>query len=235
MGIVRRTAVRCCCRVVFALAACLPLAAHAEEHLTPPPLSVSLILPPHRLLSSLTTSVMKKELTRIWAREGVQLHWRDSDRQVPAGEAFVRITLIDDEDRPHRKQEKYVLGDFLPDEGRIRLSMFAASQAATKSTATTRRTRDTFERPLALGYILGRALAHEIGHALLGRAHAESGLMSATFNPATMADAYSDAFRLTKTESARLSLDRLTLRAAVDTDHAPVALEVETQAPSLTR
>jgi hypothetical protein len=94
---------------------------------------------------------MKKELARIWAGEGVEIVWRSGEQQVPLGERFITLTLIDDVERPHRQQAKYVLGDFLSDEGRIRVSMFAATQAAVKSTITSRRSRDTFERPLALG------------------------------------------------------------------------------------
>lgn len=234
MGGIRRTAVRWCSACLVALGVVITVPLLAEESPLAPALTLNLILPEHRL-SPLSTTVMKKELARIWMREGVEIVWRRSEQQVPPGEAFVHLTLIDDVDRPHRSQAKYVLGDFLSDESRIRISLFAATQAAMKGTVTARRSRDAFDRPRALGFILGRALAHEVGHALLGRAHAETGLMSATFDPATMADAHSERFRLSSAQSAQLSLARLSLRAAADVDAGPVSLEIDTAADALTR
>lgn len=179
---------------------------------------------------------MKQELSRIWAREGVEIVWRQRETDVPAGSPFLSLTLIDDEERPHRRQEKYVLGDFLQDEGRIRISLFAATQTALKSASPSRRFRDSFERPLALGYVLGRAIAHEIGHALLGKSHTERGLMMATFDPAAMADAMSDHFRLSDLESVRLSLSRVSVRASARESAAADRVELQSDdAEALTR
>jgi hypothetical protein len=182
------------CGAVFLVwsAAC-GLARAAE----PPPsaaMTLSIVLPAHRL-PALTERIMKKELGRIWASEGVAILWRKSDAEVRPGDRFIRLTLTGTEDRSHRQIDRYVLGDFLAKEGRIRISMYAASQAATSSVAG-RRTRDPFEYPLALGYILGRAIAHEVGHALLGTEHAESGLMQAAFNPSIIAESPSTSVRL---------------------------------------
>ncbi len=186
--------------------------ARAAEPTASTALAISLVLPAHHL-PPLAERVMKEESVRIWEREGVQITWRDSEVDVPRGSRFILLTLIGDEERPHRTQQRYVLGDFLPDEGRIRISLFAASQAATNSAAASGRPRQAYEQPLALGYVLGRAVAHEVGHALLGRAHADAGLMEAVFKPGTMADSLSERFRLTHAESARLARARLDARA----------------------
>lgn len=156
-------------------------------------------------LPALSAKVMRGEVQRIWAREGVAITWRTSEDDVPRGTRYVTLTIIDDVNRPMRKPASYVLGDFLADEGRIRVSLFAAVRAAHDATAPMRRPRETFAYPMALGYVLARAIAHEVGHALLGRAHTESGLMSAAFSPASMADPTSSRFRLDDASAAQLT------------------------------
>ena len=168
-----------------------------------PAMTLNLILPANTL-PPLAARVMKDEATRIWAREGVHLAWPASESAVPAGAPLIRITLIGKEGGPQRTQEEYILGDFLPAEGRIRISVPAASRSAVAATAATRRPRENYEYPLALGYVLGRVLAHEVGHALLGRPHSATGLMEASFEPAAMADSRSVRFRLNETDAARL-------------------------------
>jgi hypothetical protein len=191
--------------LLWSAAWCLPAAAEPVRAVV---ISLNVVLPGHHL-PALTERVMKKESVRIWAGEGVGITWRDSETAVPRGERFIRLTLVGDKDQPNRNLDRYVLGDFLPEEGRIRISLFAASRAATSSTASSRQAREPFAYPLALGYILGRAIAHEVGHALLGTDHADAGLMKATFNPRTIAESPSDRFRLTGAEAARLPSSRL--------------------------
>jgi hypothetical protein len=174
-------------------------------------MTLSIVLPAHRL-APLTERVMKKELVRIWTSEGVRITWRNSEAEVPPGDRFVRVTLMGDEEPSFRNADRYVLGDFLPNQGRIRVSMLAASQAAANSSVASRQARQPFAYPLALGYILGRAIAHEVGHALLGTEHADTGLMQAAFNPRIIAESPSDLFHLTLAESARLARGRLESR-----------------------
>jgi hypothetical protein len=166
-------------------------------------MTLNLILPANTL-PPLAARVMKDEATRIWAREGIHLAWPASESAVPAGAPLIRITLIGQEGGPQRTQEEYILGDFLPVEGRIRISVPAASRSAAAATAAARRPRESYEYPLALGYVLGRVLAHEVGHALLGRPHSATGLMEASFEPAAMADSRSVRFRLNEADAARL-------------------------------
>jgi hypothetical protein len=190
-------------------------------HAAPPAQAIALdVVVPADHLAPLAARVMRSEAARIWAREGVRLVWRASASEVPAGEPFVRVTLIGDDAGTQRTPETYVLGDFLPDEGRIRLSIFAASRAARDATAASRRPQAVYEYPLSLGYVLGRALSHEIGHALLGRGHSESGLMSASFKPLAIADSRTPDFRLNADDAARLPRSlgdaRLALNRSLD-------------------
>jgi hypothetical protein len=199
--IVRLLFVRCAVLLLAWLSA--SSATRAAEPTPAPTITLDLVLADYSL-PSLTTRVMRDEVVRIWAQEGIALTWRSSEDQVPDGRRFVRLTLVNDVDRAHRKQEQYVLGDFLPQEGRIRISLFAASRTATDGIAAHSRPRQTDVYPLALGYVLGRAVAHEVGHVLLGKTHSEKGLMQAAFSPGTMTDSRSPRFRLDDRDVARL-------------------------------
>jgi hypothetical protein len=231
-GFARSIAGRCGAAFLVWSAACG--LARAAEPAPPAAMTLSVVLPSHRL-PPLTERVMKKELMRIWAGEGVRIIWRKSEAEVPSNDRFIRLTLIGDEERPHGKTDRYVLGDFLPNEGRIRVSMFAASQAAANSSVASRRTREPFEYPLALGYVLGRAIAHEVGHALLGTEHAAVGLMQATFSPRIIAESPSDRFHLTIAESARLLRHRFDARIPGERAVPDAALEVARDVPAATR
>jgi hypothetical protein len=232
-GFTRSIAGRCgAVLLLWSAAGCL---ARAAEPALPAAMTLSIVLPAHRL-PPLTERVMKKELVRIWAGEDVHITWRASEADVPAGDRFIRLTLLGDEARSPRMAERYVLGDFLPNEARIRVSMFAASQAAANSSVASGHSREPFEYPLALGYVLGRAIAHEVGHALLGTEHAEAGLMQAAFNPRIIAESPSDRFHLTVAESARLLRDRFDARIPREPAIADgPALNVVTDAPVSTR
>jgi len=158
----------------------------------------------HREISKLTASIMREEAERIWRREGIQLRWHLSQADVPAGASFIRVELLDDYAAAVVDGSATALGDFRAGLGTIRVSLGSAEETTTLGLSGFRRPLQPFDHAMALGYVLGRAIAHEIGHSLLGAAHAETGLMQAAFTPSQMVDRLSGRFRLTPIESARL-------------------------------
>jgi hypothetical protein len=143
-------------------------------------------------LSSRIVALMKKEAERIWSRLDVRLAWIDSRRRVTAphragltvmleegaylGSAATPVSVLADLTQPSdicgwgvahvwvRHVERHAAS--VPGGDRAFLSLPRAMTA-------------TF-----LGRALGRALAHEIGHYLLGtREHTADGLMRAQFTP----------------------------------------------------
>jgi hypothetical protein len=63
---------------------------------------------------------------------------------------------------------------------------------------------------MALGRILGRALAHEIGHFLIGApGHAKNGLMRAVIDPGTFTHPGRSYFKLERDDERRLRASRL--------------------------
>ena len=75
-----------------------------------------------------------------------------------------------------------------------------------------------------LGVVLGRAVAHEIGHYLLGGEHARAGLMRSTFDPREFVDVRDRIFQLDHVDASRLTdaLHDYLVRDLVD-PIAPVA------------
>ena len=158
----------------------------------------------HREMSRVTVSVMREEAERIWIREGVQLRWEQSPEDVPSGAPVIRLELVDECDAVTAPLPSAALAEFRPDLGTIRVSVACAAETARLGLTGLRRPLQPFDQPLALGYVLGRAVAHEIGHSLLGGTHTDGGLMQASFSPGQMVDRLNGRFRLTPTESARL-------------------------------
>jgi hypothetical protein len=180
----------------------------------------------HPQISGLTASVMREEVERIWLREGVHLRWHLSQADVPADARFIGLELVDEYLAVAADGSATTLGHFRPGAGTIRISLRSAEATTTLGLSGFRRPLQPFDHPLALGYVLGRAIAHEIGHSLLGAAHSETGLMQAAFTPSQMIDRLSGRFRLAPDDSARLfhRLDdgriALSVRAA---DRPPLA------------
>jgi hypothetical protein len=165
--------------------------------------TVQLILPSHSL-PPLTERIMRQEAARIWAREGVALIFLTTEREGGAGVSAVRLSFLGEVDGSYRDKPLYTLGDFLRDEQRIRVSLTAASRTVAQGRAAARGPQAPFVSALTLGYVLGRAVAHEVGHVLLGTAHSETGLMTAAFAPAAMVDVKSTRFQLDRGDAARL-------------------------------
>ncbi len=170
----------------------------------------------HHEISSVTAGVMREEAERIWTREGVRLRWHISTVDIPLDANVVRLQLVDDYTAVVADRAAIALGDFRPGVGTIRVSLKCAAQTTALGLSGFRKPLQPFDQPLALGYVLGRAVAHEIGHSLLGGVHSDTGLMQAAFTPSQMVDRLSGQFRLTPSESARLfhrlEDGRLTLR-----------------------
>ena len=206
------------CRAALALCAWLLIArgsAVAAEPLRPEAVPVDLVLRAH-LLSGVTMRVMTREVTRIWASAGVAVTLRQNELQVPIDGRFVRLLFLESTRCPDQGVQP-VVGQFRADERRILVSMCAATRAARRGLAQRHESPELL--PIALGYVLGRIVAHELGHALLGAAHAADGLMRATFAPAVLTDPRSHHFGLHDDDTARLSAPMPAARVAVRTAH----------------
>jgi hypothetical protein len=143
------------------------------------------------------------EVTRIWAPYGISFCW-DTDGEGCRGfEVKLRVLLAQDPPPPPRTAEAALLGwiwfrGHTPGSD-IVMSVRGARRVVSLATLG--------ERPLAtwpsqvvdrqVPRAIGRALAHEIGHFVLGdRAHTARGLMASSFTPYQLTFAPLSAFRL---------------------------------------
>src|SRR5262245_5128200 len=135
-------------------------------------------------LSDVSRRVLISETERIWEQAGVRLIW-PSDSSVGAG-APLRVLVIT---RPQAKsdKERWPVGELVPQTGQRALAIASIAAAERVVVEADQRrlqllgSRESEE--YRLGLVLGRAVAHEIGHYLLATpTHAGRGLMRASID-----------------------------------------------------
>lgn len=171
----------------------------------------------HRISSDL-----KEEAVTIWRPYGVRLEWLDADAPVAAAHALaVEVWVERDRARRNPTEWSAVLGrvDLNPEAEdwlKIRVS-FDATERALTQWRTGRSSMNGVVLDREMGRALGRVIAHEIGHVLLGPPHHDrTGLMRAVLPANELSEADRRPFRL-----AASGVDRL--RARVRALSAPAA------------
>jgi hypothetical protein len=187
-------------------------ASHANEC---QPFVVSVHLQVNRSITSrVITADLRDEANDLWKPYGVRLEWTDSRASAAAPDHFsvdaVLDRQIDGRDLPTWAT---VLGlTSLMLDGRSARPIRVSLDATQHLLAYRSLSRAAVVNEHDLGRALGRVLAHEIGHVLLGAPHDEVGLMRAGFRPDELAESDRAPFRLTCTGVGRLRsrISRLT-------------------------
>jgi hypothetical protein len=147
---------------------------------SPPRLRVDIVFEGTQMSPRREASAME-EVTRIWAAYGVDIRRANPDDTRWDGALRLTVVLAD---YPRVAGDVLASISFSDDSPRPTIVMYPTSIATLVST-TTLLGRNASEwsidfQELILGRVLGRALAHEIGHFLLrSRQHSEAGLMRA--------------------------------------------------------
>ena len=156
------------------------------------------------LTSRRITDRLKTETEAIWAPYGVRLGWADA---ADAPESMANGLSLDASlerrfETRQQMQRPAVLGSVIlapdpPTRQPIRLSFDATERVlALRETARPAMAGIVLDPELARA--LGRVLAHEIGHVLLGApSHHPAGLMRASFRPDELGESDRTPFRLT--------------------------------------
>jgi hypothetical protein len=173
-------------------------------HASPARLVLNLRITAPRELASVTRLALISETQSIWD-EHVRIHWVDRDVEAKDG-AFLRVFVAprvvpDGEDGP-----AWVVGELVRHAGRSAVA-FASLSGARRIVATR---FQRFDLPALydrrIGIVLGRAVAHEIGHYLLQTStHADDGLMRARIQTEELVDLRRTSFRLDKAAAAHLA------------------------------
>jgi hypothetical protein len=137
-----------------------------------------------------TRTVLIREATRIWKGAGIRLEW-PAPTSRPAG-LVLRVRTVE-KTTPAGTYDASVLGELVRGAGTNAVAMVAIDRAAAIATRGSV-ARGGLHFDERLGLILGRAVAHEIGHFLTGSLHQRDGLMRAHFRENELADPWSTAF-----------------------------------------
>jgi hypothetical protein len=136
---------------------------------------------------------LMREATGIWARAGIRLKWV-SPSAKPEGLSLRVLTI--ERTGPAGSDDAALLGELVRGAG----TGAAALIALDKVTAIAARGAQNPAAPgpdERLGLVLGRVVAHEIGHFLLTTTpHQNAGLMRARFPESELLDAWSTEFEL---------------------------------------
>ncbi len=157
-------------------------------------------------LPAASRSGLMLEASELWGRAGVELVWSNgSDDSVPR-DRMLRVLVISRRAGAQESSEKVVLGELL---GFGRPGALAvASIHRAQELVTAWQGPSIGPRSLHdghLGLVLGRVVAHEIGHYLLGTAtHSRTGLMRARFETPDLIDRRSAAFHVDAATAAQL-------------------------------
>ena len=157
-------------------------------------LTVAADLPP------LSRRVLISEAERIWRREGVSLQW-PSAAGVDASAPLHVLVIARPEALKKGDALRWPVAELVPQTNRRALAIASIAGAERVLWEATGHRTALLERPevteYRLGVVLGRAVAHEIGHYLLAtRTHADSGLMRASIDSREFSDPGANTFGL---------------------------------------
>ncbi len=178
MGSIRR-------RAAIAACACgvLGTTAFADQQRYRNTASVCIRLTTTDYMSGLAMKTLQDEASRIWRRHGIVLTW---SQPVPETCPTI-VPMVFDEDEfvkqgGKTRETALALTVFLGRAQTIYVSLPRAFQMLSRLNQTTMNLENSGGRDLRGGTLLGRIVAHELGHVLLTTlTHSETGLMRPVF------------------------------------------------------
>jgi hypothetical protein len=157
-------------------------------------------------LGGVTWATLTAECYRIWIREGVEIAWAARGQDGSASpDVSLPIVFDDRELRKRVRAPAFGVTTFLGREHRILVSITRARRLTeAKSTLID---ASSLGRENTLGRLLGLAVAHEVGHALLvTTAHSTHGLMSPSIDVSDVGVSDNGRFVLSGPDRQRLAV-----------------------------
>jgi hypothetical protein len=185
----------------------------------PPQLSLNLNLASSQELSATSTGALVAEVNAIWWDSNLSLSWRTANVSeplpaMPEQEHWLRVLVLARQTSGAGDASTFAVGELVRSEGSRPLAIASVTAARRVVDSAGRfpsspRLRWRGQEPdyeRRLGVVLGRAVAHEIGHYLLRTGtHANQGLMRARIDAEEFADVRSRSFRLDNPAQAYLA------------------------------
>jgi len=189
--------------LVFALAAGLSMApAGASSGPAGPQVvaAVRLLLTTAVELPAASRAALIEEVDGIWRRAGFQPQWDAAPGLVPASRPPLRVLVMMRAARD--RHASWPVAELLPAQDNRQVAIASIDGARRVLDAAGFRNDTLRVRDHRLGVILGRAVAHEIGHYLLRTtSHARSGLMRTRVDAREFADLRDGGFYLDRTSA----------------------------------
>jgi hypothetical protein len=142
---------------------------------------------------------MMSEAVAIWRRHGVEINWLPPTMVEPAGRDRLRVLVVQRRPQVDHPLQPFAVGELVRPTGSHPVALVSIEGA--QRLVASMRGRAGYELIAVderrLGVVLGRVLAHEIGHYLLDtETHARIGLMRPQFSAHEFSDLREDAFAL---------------------------------------
>jgi hypothetical protein len=177
-----------------------------------PQLSLNLNLAISQELSAVSTGALVAEVNAIWWHSNLSLIWRTADVSaplpaMPESENWLRVLVLARQTPGAGDASTFTVGELVRYEGArpLAIASVTAARRVVDESARVQALEGTRDYDRRLGVVLGRAVAHEIGHYLLGSTHAAQGLMRANIHAQEFADVRSRSFRLDDVSQAQLA------------------------------
>jgi hypothetical protein len=203
------TGYRALCVTVLATFAAGPIALGAEEAGPATLGRVDVLLTTSPTLSTVARVWMINEAAAIWRRHGIAIDWLPPTAVRPVASYRLRVLIVEKQLTAVGIAEPVAVGELVrPAKGHP--AALVSIDGARHLVASVRGRVE--HEPLAmgerrLGTVLGRALAHEIGHYLLDTSrHAKQGLMRPNFNALEFTDLREGTFALDHDSAAWLRI-----------------------------
>jgi hypothetical protein len=212
-------------RAVCTLLSCAIFAgvstAAAEEGRTGSTLSLEILLTIAPSLPAAARDPLLDEATKIWRSEGIAIDWLSPTAPLRLANRSLRVLVMPRRGNMVRQNDSLAVGELLgPARGHA--VAIVSIEAAERLLEEARPPGFSLQTPLdhrRLGLVLGRAVAHEIGHYLLDtHTHAKHGLMRPRFDAREFSDLRPGTFTL-DADAAQWLKDRVVRDAAVT--HSP--------------
>lgn len=181
-------------RVALFVATALGLALPAAVRTATPPAVLPVRLTTAEAVSHASRLALEREVDAIWRRAGVEISWQDG--ATPAGQSF-RVLVASAGQPGPANGHTWPVAELLasPDGSAIAVASIAAARRVIAAAGLPAEPEVMASR--RLGVVLGRAVAHEIGHYLLATAaHRSRGLMRTRIDAGEFADLRAGGFWL---------------------------------------
>jgi hypothetical protein len=171
------------------------------------PVTLNLRLTVSNELPGISRKALITETESIWRDGHVKLRWLAGSASAESGPSL-RVLVTPNAVASANEGDRWTVGELLRFEGSaaIAVASITGAQRIVDKSQAFRFVDLPAVRQYRLGVVLGRAVAHEIGHYLLDtNTHAPYGLMRASIDAREFADLRAGSFRLDRQAQAHLA------------------------------